>query len=100
MLYQALAAPAPCNFEKTPLRDALAQLADRCNIEVFLDRKSLQNDKISDTSSITVQGAALSLEQALQAVLGPARLTWAIRDDMLFITTKAGIIEHCMETRV
>jgi hypothetical protein len=96
---RALGQRVKSTFAKTPLRDALRQLADQQGIEVFVDQKSLDRAGVAADAPVSAAGASDSLEQALNNLLEPRKLAWLVRDDVLLVTS-AATAEELLETRV
>ena len=86
-------------FAKTPLRETLRQLADQQGIEVFLDKKALDDAKIAADAPVSASGSGESLEQSLDKLLAPLNLTCLVRDEVLLVTT-AKAAQDLLETRV
>ncbi len=96
---QALAADASLDLDGKPLKGAVVQLAQRFEIPIRLDAKSLLESGIDSQVPIRWAIAHRSLRSALRFMLRDLDLIWVIRDDVLQITTKASA-EQLQEIRV
>lgn len=84
----ALGKPTRYAFDKTPLCDALQQLAAQHHVNIWLDRNALREARIKDDLPITaVSGAKENLEAALDGILTSNKMAWGVRDDVIFVTT-------------
>lgn len=95
----ALTQPTQMDFIETPLRDVLEYLKNRHAIQICLDRRALDDVGINSDVPITAKRRQGDLATNLDAILDPLGLTWVVRYDVLFITTKAEAESPC-EARV
>lgn len=98
---QALQKPAPFDFADKPLSEALDNLAEQSGIVVFLDRKSLIDAGVDLDTPVTARSARTdTLATGLKAILEKLKLGWAIRNEVLMVTTKDNLEGyHYLEVR-
>ena len=91
----------PCEhlvFAETPLRDAVAMIADRAGIGIALDHGSLEDAGIDPETPVTAHFKEMPFRSALRALLHDIELTTIVRDDRLVVTTLAEANEHPVRT--
>ncbi len=78
------------NFEflDTPLTDVVELLEDVHDFTIVIDRASLEAATIDPSIPITQEFRGIPLRSALRITLEPLQLTYAIRNDVLVITTE------------
>lgn len=82
------------DFHKTPLCEALHQLAEQCGVAYYLDRRSLQKSGIRPDQPVTAQGNPQTLGAALDAILRPLGLAFEVRCDVVFVGARREIDRH------
>jgi|GEM_PF-3484379 len=98
-LNRALARPARFEFVEAPLTDVLEYLKDEYQIPITLDKRGLENEGIDSATPITMNLSGVSLRAGLESILEPLGLAWAVRKEMLTISTQVRIDEW-LETRI
>ncbi len=93
----ALEEPTQFDFAGQPLTDVLAYLKEKHQIDMQLETGALTS--IGGDVMITRTVSGITLESALDLVLGELGLVWSIHDEVLLITTKSGA-NRLVETRV
>ena len=83
-----LNSPTELEFVDTPLTGVAAYLKGRHQIEIQLDKKSLEEASIAVDSPVKRSLRGVSLRSALKLILGDLGLTYLIQDGALLITTK------------
>ena len=96
---QELAKRTKVDFAQTPLDQVLTYLEESHQLSILLDRKALDSAGVDAHQPVTLQLAGEPLEQVLDGVLKPLKLTWIIRDEVLSVTTPEEADGHT-ETRV
>jgi hypothetical protein len=91
---KALGQPATFEFFDTPLTDVVEALREASKINVVLDRRALEEIGIPADAGISFQISNVSLQSALNLMLGQLDLTWTIQDEVLLITTPEGAEER------
>lgn len=88
-IYEALAAPAR-NFEffEAPLTEAISRIKEDHEIPIVLDEKALADAAIGTDTLITKSLKGITLRSALKLMLKDHALSYAIRDEVLIITTQ------------
>lgn len=86
-LRAATAKPARFDFEEMPLEDALKHLAARHGIEIFLNRRALDDEGIAPDQPISMDLKDVSLGSGLRLMLKQLGLTWQIKNEVLEVTT-------------
>jgi hypothetical protein len=74
-------------FLDTPLEAAIAQLADAAKADIRLDRPALRANRIREREPVTLKLTDRKLETVIQALVLDLKLTWILRDGVLWITT-------------
>ena len=85
-------------FVDQPLSDVIDFLKERHGIEIQLDRNAMNDENIGSDAPITKNIKGISLESALDLMLGDLKLTYVVRDEVLLITSKA-VAEHLLSTK-
>ncbi len=88
LIRRALTRPITVDFEQTSLRDALAFIQQATGINVILDPKAVKELGLDEETPVTLKLDKVSLKSILNLMLDPLDLTYIIRDDVLFITSK------------
>jgi hypothetical protein len=84
---QALDRQIDVSFRRTPLVDVAAALKRMLGIEVQLDAKAIEELEMRKDRPVTFEWTNVSAEKALDEMLDLLKLTWSIRDEVLWITT-------------
>ncbi|MHB1038368.1 MAG: hypothetical protein ACYC35_28440 [Pirellulales bacterium] len=75
------------SFKETPLGDAIASLNNSYGVEIQLDQKALTDAGAGTDTPVTLHVSGVTLRSALNLMLRPLDLVWAVRDEVLLITT-------------
>ncbi|HUY87249.1 MAG TPA: hypothetical protein VMV10_00795 [Pirellulales bacterium] len=75
-------------FVDQPLSDIVEYLRERHDIEIQLDNRALTDEGIGSDTPVTRNIKGIGLESALGLMLGGLDLTFVVRDDVMFITSK------------
>jgi hypothetical protein len=87
------------DFTDQPLSDVIDYLKSRHEIEIQFDDKALTEVGLSHDAAVSRRLKGITLRSALNLILGNLDLDYAIRDEVLLITTKSAM--HTMrELRV
>jgi len=84
---RALEGSLTFDFAETPLHDVAEFIAAKCDINVVLDRRELDNVGIGDDVPVTFRAKDMRVRHALVHILKDFDLTSLCRDHALFITT-------------
>lgn len=84
----ALREKTELDFVQQPLSDVIDYLSQRHDIEVQLDGRSLTDAGVGSDTPITLSLKGVTLREALQKLLDPLKLTFAVRHEVLFIAAK------------
>lgn len=84
----ALRSTTEVAFDDNPLEEALNYLEDLHHIEIWIDKRSLQDEGIHPDQQVTLSMSGITLESALQLLLQPLRLTYVLDHEVLRITTQ------------
>ncbi len=85
---KALDSPTTCEFIETPLLDVVEYLRDLHGVNIAIDWKALGAAKPDPTSAaVSIQCKGTSLRSALELILRPLKLTWAVHHEALLVTT-------------
>ena len=85
-------------FVDQPLSDVIDFLKERHGIEIQLDHNAMADENIGSDAPITKNVKGISLESALDLMLGDLKLTYVVRDEVLLMTSK-DVAEHLLSTR-
>jgi hypothetical protein len=86
-IFAALDRPIAVRFQGAPLGDVCSQLSGRLGFKVVLDVRKLDEAGVNTNATITCDFPAAPLRSQLQWILDELELTWAVRDEVLLITT-------------
>lgn len=86
-ILDALEKPTQVDFHQTSLQDIVDVLKDEHLIEIQLDSKAIAEYGLESDTPVTARFKNVSLRSALSLLLKPMELTWAIRDEVLLLTT-------------
>ncbi len=79
-------------FAQTPLQQAIANLAERCGVNMIFDTRALETEGVSIDMPITHDiTQPISVESALNIVLGGTGLVFKVEDEVVKITNKAAL---------
>jgi type II secretory pathway component GspD/PulD (secretin) len=78
------------DFKNKPLNEVLNELRSLSNVNIVPDQPFIEADNISLEQPVTIQLNSLPLSQVLNRLLHNAKLTYAVRDGVLLVTTPAG----------
>ncbi|MBC8873273.1 MAG: hypothetical protein H8E44_27880 [Planctomycetes bacterium] len=84
---RALETPMTFDFVETALHDVAEFIATKCQINVVLDRRALDDVGIGDDVPITFRANDMRVRHALIHILRNIELTWVCRNHALVITT-------------
>jgi hypothetical protein len=87
-IHEALLEKCELDFDQLPLVEALNRLAERCPAQLDIDHKALADGGVGADTPVTLSIDGLSYRAALKLLLDELSLTYVIRDEVLFITTK------------
>jgi hypothetical protein len=77
----------PLDFAETPLRDVMQLIKEEIGGEVWIDELALDEAGMSLDVPVTCNFQGLPLKTALRLILRQVNLTYAVKDDVLVITT-------------
>ena len=83
----ALLAHTTLEFTDTPLQDVIDAVAEMHQINILIDHRALDDVGMATDVPVTFHLSDVSLHSGLSLLLRPLDLTWAIRDEVLLITT-------------
>jgi len=91
----ALAEHHDLDFRETPLRDAVATIAEKAGVRIVFDHESL-DDVAIDIDATMVSGSFedMSLRAILREVLGDTDLDMVFRNERFVVTTVDAAAEH------
>jgi hypothetical protein len=84
---QELNAPTDMDFVEMPLKDVIVYLTERHNIPIVLKMSKLQEAGVSADKPITKSLRSIRLRSALNIILEDIGLAFAIKDEVLQITS-------------
>jgi hypothetical protein len=86
-IQQALEEPTELEFVETALGDVVGFLKDRHGIEIQLDLRALEAAGVASDTPVTIDLRGITLRSALRLLLRQLDLTYAVKDEVLLITT-------------
>jgi type II secretory pathway component GspD/PulD (secretin) len=75
-------------FENKPLGEVLKDLQDTQLVNIVTDRQAMQESLININEPMSMQLENIPLKSALNLILHDAKLTYVIRDDVIYVTTE------------
>ncbi len=91
---RALAGKTKMQFNENTLGEVVEYLKDRHAINIWLDKKALEEFDLGSDTSVTFAVNGISLRSALELMLRDFDLTYTIRDEVLLITTQEAEEEY------
>lgn len=101
-LEEKLAMRLTAEFVGTPLKDVLSFLSDNADVQIFVNRRALEDEGLMDDSPVTMTLRNVRLDMLLDLILeqvSPGVLTYVERDNILIISTVSNL-EGAGEVRV
>lgn len=102
-LQEKLTRRLTAEFIETPLPDVLQFLADMSDVQIFINRKAIENEGLPLDTPITINLKNVRLEMLLDLILEQASsdggLTYVERDGILIVSTMTNL-EGASEVRV
>ncbi|MBS0203561.1 MAG: hypothetical protein JSS49_11720 [Planctomycetes bacterium] len=86
-------------FEHRPLKKVLDDLAEKHQINLWIDEETLRDEGVNLDHAVTLTASNIGLETALRLILGPINLTMFVDDGFLKVTSTARA-EEIMHTRI
>ena len=85
-----LRTPVEVRFNKRPLSEVMATLANLTDVNIFLDPEGLVAEGVTSNEPITINltGRPISLKSALDLILAPLNLSYVIQSEVLKITSE------------
>ena len=74
------------DFLDTPLEAAVRQLAEKSQIDIRLDMPTLREMRVREREPVTLKLSDRKLKTVLAAMISDLKLTWILRDGVLWIT--------------
>ena len=87
-IVQALKTKFDAEVVETSLADTLAYFAHAAKVPLLIDEAALAEEGIELKQTVSLDLKTASVEQALHFLLRPLELTWMVKYDALFITTR------------
>ena len=81
------------DFSETPLSQALLFLGTQHNILVYVDQVGLANAMVDRDQAVTYQMSSVRLGLLLDFMLEPMNLDYAVRENVLFISSKERVAQ-------
>ena len=91
--------PVVFDFTDSTLSDVVDFLRDFTGVNIVLDKPALEEQGISDDTTVNMKLAGVSLKAALRLILDQIDLTYLIKDDVILITSTARVTGE-LQTRV
>ncbi|MBI3822124.1 MAG: hypothetical protein HY289_05520 [Planctomycetes bacterium] len=79
--------PISLNFRNVPLEQAIKDLGAASGLPVVLDYRALQEDNVRLDAPLNIDVPNISMKSALNIMLDQVKLTYAIKNQVLMITT-------------
>lgn len=75
------------DFNETPLGQVATFLSDLCKINISLDKKALEQERLGTDTPVTFKASGIPLRSVLTLLLRDLDLTWTLHDKTLEITS-------------
>ena len=75
------------SFDNSSLREVFVQLGREAGLNIFVDTAGLKAEGLTPDTKVSIDVSAVPLKSALQQMLEPLRLTYAVKDDVLKISS-------------
>ncbi len=87
---EALTEPFSGSFDKRPLGEVMNTIGEMFGIPVAIDTRSITEEGITEDQliSLDLRGNSIQLKSALNQILEPWNLTYAVRNELLTIQSK------------
>lgn len=95
----ALDEPTEVDFTDQPLQDVIDFLKEKHQIEIQLDKRALEDAGQGSDTPITRNLKSVTLDSALDLMLGELDCTYLIHDEVLLITTQT-VAENMLTVKV
>ncbi|MEW4490613.1 sigma-70 family RNA polymerase sigma factor [Thalassoglobus sp. JC818] len=86
-------------FPGSPLSDVTTFLSEHYNIPVYIDERALSEEGLTVDDEVSIDIKNVPLSTGLKLMLKPLELTYLVKDELLYITTKYSAEEEYV-TRV
>jgi hypothetical protein len=86
VLRKKLEEPITVKFRDIPLATAVAELSKAAQCEIRLDLVTLREKKVRDRAPVSADAKDQKLKNVLRGMLAELKLTWILRDGVLWIT--------------
>ncbi len=88
-IFQKLRTPISVQFENAPLAQVIDSLSKLSGVNIHLDPKGLLDENVTTDTPINIDlRREVKLESALNLILGPLRLGYVVKDEVLKITSE------------
>jgi hypothetical protein len=87
-LREKLDQPITLELDQVPLVVAVEQIAAAAKVDLRLDKPALKDAGISEREPVTLDLEERQLRTVLQVALGNFKLTWMLRDGVLWVTSE------------
>ena len=88
-IYKSLSKQVEVRFINRPLSEVITTLSKMSGINIHPDESALHSEGITTDTPVTIDlEQPISLRSALNLILGPMRLSYVIRDEVLKITSE------------
>ncbi|HET6881974.1 MAG TPA: hypothetical protein VFI31_17540 [Pirellulales bacterium] len=88
LIEESLLEKCDVQFDQLPLVDALRPLAKPKQVQVYIDHKALSDAGVGTDTPVTCSVKGVSYKTALKLLLEELDLTYLVRNEVLFITSK------------
>ncbi len=85
---RSLSRDVSLHFDDAPLADVIKQLANLAEVNMVLDPSGLEEEGVASNSIVSINVEGIRLKSALNLLLEPLHLGYAIKDDVLNITSR------------
>ena len=87
-IQRRLSTPVDINYKNRPIAEVLQDLSAVTNIPIVMDARAMAEMRVTSDSPVTLElTKAISLQSALNLILGEYELTYVIENDVLNITS-------------
>jgi len=90
--------PISLNLRNVPLRQAIKDLSIHTGLQIAVNTAALQNERINIDTPVTIAVEAIPLRAALAIMLAPLKLSCAIENQVLQITSERRVANGTRES--
>lgn len=87
-LLRALQKRVSVEFKDRPLKEVIAELSAKCEIEIVVDSRGVAAEGVSPDAIVTFSASGERLSTLLDRLLAPAKLDYVVAEDSIKVTSR------------